>query len=210
MRVAVFDQWHNVFMNELGALILSLFCSFIPLSPTIQPQPPHNTILTLETRTIQNPVLINRFMLAISTLLRRATRRPALRFSTRPTQRSTIAPVSSVFYRSFAQVTFTFVDGEGASTTVTADESQSLLDVAHEHDVELEGACGGELACSTCHLVFEKRIFDELPVMSEEEEDMLDLAWGLTDTSRLGCQIKVTRAMEGMTVQIPEETDNLM
>ena len=107
-------------------------------------------------------------------------------------------------------MTFTFVDGEGASTTVTADESQSLLDVAHEHDVELEGACGGELACSTCHLVFEKRIFDELPVMSEEEEDMLDLAWGLTDTSRLGCQIKVTRAMEGMTVQIPEETDNLM
>uniref|UniRef100_A0AAV1U4X5 2Fe-2S ferredoxin-type domain-containing protein n=1 Tax=Peronospora matthiolae TaxID=2874970 RepID=A0AAV1U4X5_9STRA len=149
-------------------------------------------------------------MLAISTRLRRATRWPALRVSTRPAQRSTIAPLPPVINRSFAQVTFTFVDGEGASTTVTANEGQSLLDVAHEHDVELEGACGGELACSTCHLVFEKRIFDELPEMSEEEEDMLDLAWGLTDTSRLGCQIKVTRAMEGVTVQIPEETDNLM
>ncbi|CAH0489574.1 unnamed protein product [Peronospora farinosa] len=112
--------------------------------------------------------------------------------------------------RPFSQVTFTFIDGEGEKKTVTANEGQSLLDVAHEHDVELEGACGGELACSTCHLVFEKRIFEQLPAMSEEEEDMLDLAWGLTNTSRLGCQIGVTKAMEGMTVQIPDETDNLM
>lgn len=44
------------------------------------------------------------------------------------------------------------------------------------------GACGGELACSTCHLVFEKELFEKLPEISEEEEDMLDLAWGLTDT----------------------------
>ncbi|OWZ19766.1 2Fe-2S ferredoxin [Phytophthora megakarya] len=107
-------------------------------------------------------------------------------------------------------VTFTFVDGEGERSTVQAEEGQSLLDVAHENDVELEGACGGELACSTCHLVFEKRIFDDLPEISEEEEDMLDLAWGLTDTSRLGCQIPVTKAMEGMTVRIPDEADNLL
>ncbi|CAI5703991.1 unnamed protein product [Peronospora effusa] len=112
--------------------------------------------------------------------------------------------------RPFSQVTFTFIDGEGEKKIVTANEGQSLLDVAHEHDVELEGACGGEWACSTCHLVFEKRIFEQLPEMSEEEEDMLDLAWGLTNTSRLGCQIGVTKAMEGMTVQIPDETDNLM
>ena len=112
--------------------------------------------------------------------------------------------------RTFAQVTFTFVDGAGENKTVTATEGQSLLDVAHEHDVELEGACGGELACSTCHVVLETRIFEHLPAMSEEEEDMLDLAWGLTATSRLGCQIRVTRAMEGMTVQVPDETDNLL
>eukprot|EP00644_Phytophthora_capsici_P015918 jgi/Phyca11/536234/estExt2_fgenesh1_pg.C_PHYCAscaffold_490049 len=112
--------------------------------------------------------------------------------------------------RSFSQVTFTFVDAEGESTTVKADEGETLLDVAQENDVELEGACGGELACSTCHLVFEKRIFDDLPEISEEEEDMLDLAWGLTDTSRLGCQIQVTKEMEGMTVRIPDESVNLM
>ncbi|CAI5731991.1 unnamed protein product [Hyaloperonospora brassicae] len=147
-------------------------------------------------------------MLALSTARRLATRRPALRrLTARPTRRSAPAPL---LHRAFAHVTFTFVDGEGARTTVTAPEGQSLLDVAHAHDVELEGACGGELACSTCHVVLEKRIFDELPAMSEEEEDMLDLAWGLTDTSRLGCQVVVARAMEGMTVQVPDETDNLM
>ncbi|KUF99273.1 hypothetical protein AM588_10008499 [Phytophthora nicotianae] len=112
--------------------------------------------------------------------------------------------------RHFSQVTFTFVDGEGEHTTVTAEEGEKLLDVAQDNDLELEGACGGELACSTCHLVFEKRIFDNLPEVSEEEEDMLDLAWGLTDTSRLGCQIHVTKDMEGMTVRIPDEADNLM
>ena len=46
----------------------------------------------------------------------------------------------------------------------------------------MSGACGGELACSTCHLIFEKDVYDALPEISEEEEDMLDLAWGLTET----------------------------
>uniref|UniRef100_K3W9Y4 2Fe-2S ferredoxin-type domain-containing protein n=1 Tax=Globisporangium ultimum (strain ATCC 200006 / CBS 805.95 / DAOM BR144) TaxID=431595 RepID=K3W9Y4_GLOUD len=108
------------------------------------------------------------------------------------------------------KVTFTFIDAEGESTTVAATLGQSLLDVAHENDIELEGACGGELACSTCHLVFEKELFEKLPEISEEEEDMLDLAWGLTDTSRLGCQIKVTKDLEGTTVRVPDESNNLM
>ncbi|TDH69232.1 hypothetical protein CCR75_007791 [Bremia lactucae] len=112
--------------------------------------------------------------------------------------------------RLFSQVSFTFIDGEGERKTVKAEEGQTLLDVAQENDLDLEGACGGELACSTCHLVFEKRFFDKLPTISEEEEDMLDLAWGLTDTSRLGCQIRVTKDMEGMTVRIPDDADNLM
>ncbi|GAB9463040.1 hypothetical protein Gpo141_00000516 [Globisporangium polare] len=109
-----------------------------------------------------------------------------------------------------AKVTFTFIDAEGEAATVSATPGQSLLDVAHENDIELEGACGGELACSTCHLVFEKELFEKLPEISEEEEDMLDLAWGLTDTSRLGCQIKVTKDLEGATVRVPDETNNLM
>lgn len=57
-----------------------------------------------------------------------------------------------------------------------------LLDVAHDNNVELEGACGGELACSTCHLIFEQRIYDTLPPKLDDEEDMLDLAFAVTET----------------------------
>ena len=63
-----------------------------------------------------------------------------------------------------------------------------MLDVAHANGIEIEGACGGETACSTCHVIVEKAYFDKLPKPSEEEVDMLDLAAGLTDTyGRAGC-----------------------
>ena len=64
---------------------------------------------------------------------------------------------------------------------------ESLLQVAHNNEVELEGACESSLACSTCHVILDKKIFESLPEACEEEEDLLDLAYGLTQTSRLGC-----------------------
>ena len=70
-------------------------------------------------------------------------------------------------------------------------------------------ACEGSLACSTCHIVVEKSLFDSLPEPSEEEEDMLDLAFGLTHTSRLGCQIIVDEKLDGMKVTIPSGTRNM-
>ncbi|VDP29596.1 unnamed protein product [Schistosoma mattheei] len=67
------------------------------------------------------------------------------------------------------------------------------------------GACEGTLACSTCHLIFAKEDFDNLrDPLTEEEQDMLDLAYGLTDTSRLGCQVKVNEDMDGIVVNVPE------
>jgi ferredoxin len=69
----------------------------------------------------------------------------------------------------------------------------------------IAGACGGELACSTCHLVFDKEVFDTLPKMQEDELDMLDLAFEVTETSRLGCQILVREDMAGMRVRIPDD-----
>lgn len=86
----------------------------------------------------------------------------------------------------------------------------SLLTVAQEYDLDVEGACGGECACSTCHVIMTQDVFDSLPEVTEEEEDMLDLAAGLTDTSRLGCQVFVTKEMEGMRVQLPTEVSNMM
>ena len=86
----------------------------------------------------------------------------------------------------------------------------NLLTLAHANDLDLEGACGGELACSTCHCIFKQDTYDKIlnvanQEMSEEEEDMLDLAWGLTETSRLGCQIKICKELDGMEVIIPKE-----
>jgi ferredoxin len=63
------------------------------------------------------------------------------------------------------------------------------------------GACGGELACSTCHLIFPQDVYDTLPPMEDDEVDMLDLAFEVTETSRLGCQIKVRKDMAGMKVR---------
>ena len=91
---------------------------------------------------------------------------------------------------------------------VLAREGESLLDVAHNNGIDLEGACESSLACSTCHVILESSVYDSLEEPCEEEEDLLDLAYGLTHTSRLGCQVKVTREMENMVVKLPSATRN--
>lgn len=92
--------------------------------------------------------------------------------------------------------------------TVDARVGETLLQTAHRHDVDLEGACEGVCACSTCHLILPSDVYDALPEPSEDEEDMLDMAFGLTETSRLGCQISVTEDMEGAVLELPKATRN--
>ncbi len=102
-----------------------------------------------------------------------------------------------------------FVESDGKEVTVDAQNGLSLLEVAHNNGISLEGACEGSLACSTCHIIVEKEFFEKLPEPSEEEEDMLDLAWGLTHTSRLGCQIIINDGLDGMKVKVPSGTRNM-
>ena len=102
-----------------------------------------------------------------------------------------------------------FIEPDGQEKTIDAENGLSLLEVAHNNGIDLEGACEGSLACSTCHVVVEREFFDSLPEPSEEEEDMLDLAFGLTHTSRLGCQIIIDDKLEGMKVKIPTGTRNM-
>lgn len=104
----------------------------------------------------------------------------------------------------------TFINPDGSRTEVEAAEGLSVMEAAHRNHVDLEGACEGSLACSTCHVVVAKEWYDKIPPASEDEEDMLDLAFGLTATSRLGCQIIVTKEMEGLTVTLPAATRNMM
>lgn len=85
----------------------------------------------------------------------------------------------------------------------------TVLEAAHNNDIDLEGACEGSLACSTCHVIVEKDFYEKLKEPSEDEEDMLDLAFGLTPTSRLGCQIIMTKELDGLTLTVPSETRNI-
>lgn len=103
----------------------------------------------------------------------------------------------------------TFRQPDDTLKEVDARVGESFLQVAHRHDIDLEGACEGVCACSTCHLIFPVDVFDTLlEEPSEDEEDMLDMAFGLTETSRLGCQVIVTEEMDGITVEMPKATRN--
>lgn len=86
----------------------------------------------------------------------------------------------------------------------------SVLEVAHKHGFDLEGACEGSMACSTCHVIVDPAWYARLKPAAEEEEDMLDLAFGLTKTSRLGCQIMITPELDGLTVRLPASTRNML
>lgn len=103
-------------------------------------------------------------------------------------------------------VEINFIDRDGDLMKVKAKVGDTLLDVAKDNDVDLEGACEGTLSCSTCHLLFkpEEMASLNLDEPSDEELDMLDLAYGLEDTSRLGCQILVTKDFQGITLTIPK------
>lgn len=96
-----------------------------------------------------------------------------------------------------------FIETDGTRREVEAPVGLSILEVARRHDIDLEGACEGSLACSTCHVIVTPEWYDLLPEAQEDEEDMLDLAFGLTKTSRLGCQIRMTPELDGLTVKLP-------
>ena len=98
---------------------------------------------------------------------------------------------------------------DGTIKSIDAPNGISLLEVAHKNDIDLEGACEGSLACSTCHVIIDEEFFDMLPEATEDEEDMLDLAFGLSHTSRLGCQIIVNDSIDGITVSLPSGTRNM-
>jgi 2Fe-2S ferredoxin len=102
----------------------------------------------------------------------------------------------------------TFIERDGTRREVDAPEGLSVLEIAHKHGVDIEGACEGSLACSTCHVIVDAVWFKKLESPTEDEEDMLDLAFGLTQTSRLGCQIVMNPRLDGLVVKLPAATRN--
>ncbi|KAL8793089.1 MAG: hypothetical protein Q9195_004295 [Heterodermia aff. obscurata] len=120
-----------------------------------------------------------------------------------------------------------FIDKDGRESTFEVAEGDNLLDIAQSEDLDMEGefvlplpsglennlktgACGGSCACSTCHVIVESNdYYDKMPEPDDDENDMLDLAFGLTETSRLGCQVKMSREIDGLRIRLPSMTRNL-
>ncbi|CRG87310.1 Adrenodoxin homolog, mitochondrial [Talaromyces islandicus] len=108
------------------------------------------------------------------------------------------------------EINVTFIDKDGEKYDFQVSEGDNLLDIAQANDLEMEGACGGSCACSTCHVIVEDPdLYDRMPEPDDDENDMLDLAFGLTETSRLGCQVKMTKELDGLVVRLPSMTRNL-
>ncbi|KAH3673350.1 hypothetical protein WICMUC_003710 [Wickerhamomyces mucosus] len=103
----------------------------------------------------------------------------------------------------------TFITKEGEQLTYDVAEGDSVLDIAQAHNLDMEGACGGSCACSTCHVIVDPDFYDAIPEPEDDENDMLDLAFGLTETSRLGCQVKMSKEIDGVRVALPAMTRNV-
>ena len=91
---------------------------------------------------------------------------------------------------------------DGATHDVEVPEGRTVLDACRKADLPMEGLCGGELGCSTCHVIVDSQWISLLNPATEDEEDMLDLLPAVTDFSRLGCQIKASAALDGIRLSL--------
>lgn len=102
-----------------------------------------------------------------------------------------------------------FLTADGRKVTAEAARGTRLLEVGQGAGLALEGTCEGQMACSTCHVIVAAEWFGKLAPASDDEEDMLDLAAGVTRTSRLSCQILLDDALDGLEVRIPAEANDM-
>jgi ferredoxin len=95
----------------------------------------------------------------------------------------------------------TFIDKDNESHTFTVADGANLLDIAQANDLEMEGACGGSCACSTCHVIVEDEAYYDKMEEPDDDEN--------TETSRLGCQVVMSKELDGLVVKLPRITRNL-
>jgi len=109
-----------------------------------------------------------------------------------------------------SEVSVVFVSPDGEEIQVSGEIGSTLLELAQSVGIDIEGACEGNMACSTCHIVVEDKFFGLLQEASEDEEEMLDLASDLRRTSRLGCQVYLTKELDGVRLFVPKNSRNMM
>lgn len=101
-----------------------------------------------------------------------------------------------------------YVNKHGERTAVRGKVGDNALYLAHRYGIEMEGACEASLACTTCHVYVKSPYKDKLPPAEDKEEDLLDLAPFLKENSRLGCQIILTKELDGIELELPKATRN--
>ena len=107
-------------------------------------------------------------------------------------------------------VRVTFVSPKGEKVEAESAAGSTLLEIGQAAGMPLEGTCEGQMACSTCHVIVASEWFGKLPVASDDEEDMLDLAANAGPTSRLSCQIIVNQDLDGVVVRVPDTAHDMM
>jgi ferredoxin, 2Fe-2S len=105
------------------------------------------------------------------------------------------------------------IEREGVLLSIQGKLGSTIKDLVEENDElkpHLECACDGRAACSTCHVIVDEAFYNILPPADESEQDMIDLAWGVTERSRLGCQLVLDENCDGMILTVPEQSNNLL
>jgi ferredoxin len=98
-----------------------------------------------------------------------------------------------------------FVTPDGNEHTVAVENGVTVMEAGRDANLGIEGTCGGCLSCATCHVIVDPAWFPKTGAPSEDELDMLDLAFGLSETSRLGCQIEMSDSLDGLKLTIPDD-----
>ena len=95
-----------------------------------------------------------------------------------------------------------FVRVDGVEQPVDVPSGTTILEAAKANDLPMVGTCGGSMVCATCHVMIDTTDRAKLPPPTEDEEDTLDLAFGVTSDSRLGCQIQLSEQLDGIRIRL--------
>ena len=100
----------------------------------------------------------------------------------------------------------TFIQPDGSAQTVDGEPGMTVMETAKKHLIDgIEAECGGACACATCHVFVDEAWLEKVGKPAQMEEDMLDFAFDVRPNSRLSCQIKVSDALDGLVVRVPEK-----
>ncbi len=98
-------------------------------------------------------------------------------------------------------------DFTGRTHALDAPEGWRLMEVLRDYGFPIKAECGGACSCATCHVYIDKAWLDRIPEMRDDEEEMLDEAFDVRDTSRLSCQIILEEELDGLAVHLAENPD---